>query len=128
MICCHPSPQRRFFLYESAGCLAVIFAVLFFYGCSNPVSAVAHQTLVVTTDLAKRLRGHVEFLASPELKGRKPGTPGNRAAADYDYIIARFREAGLEPLPSLNGYGQTISPLLGDNLIGARSAAVSGWG
>lgn len=88
------------------------------------MSAVDPRTLTVTSDLAKRLREHVEFLASPALKGRQPGTPGNRAAAEY--IVAQFRSAGLEPLPSLNGYGQTISPLLGDNLIGARPAAGSG--
>ncbi len=87
----------------------------------TPVDA---KTLPVTSDLAKRLRAHVQYLASPELKGRKPGTAGNREAAEY--IQARFREMGLESLPSLRGYGQRISSELGDNLIGVRPAATAG--
>lgn len=84
-------------------------------------TAIDPRILLVTSKLAKRLRTHVEYLAGPELKGRKPGTPGNRAAADY--IAARFRELGLEALPSVGRYGQQISPALGDNLIGLRPGA-----
>jgi hypothetical protein len=74
-----------------------------------------------TTDLARRLHAHVQFLASAELKGRKPGTPGHRKAADY--IVAEFQKAGLKPLASLHGYRQTVSQELGDNLISTRSAS-----
>jgi hypothetical protein len=77
-------------------------------------------SLTANTELAKRLQRHIAFLASHELRGRKPGTPGNRAAADY--IAARFRELGLEPLPTLKGYAQEISPGIGDNLIAVRPA------
>lgn len=80
------------------------------------------------TDLARRLQTHVQFLASAELKGRKPGTAGNRKAAEY--IVAEVQKAGLEPLASLNGYRQTVSQNLGDNLIGIRHASgqlASGW-
>ncbi len=84
-------------------------------------TAIDPRTLLVTSELANRLRIHVEYLAGPELRGRKPGTPGNRAAADY--IAAKFRELGLEPLSSMGGYGQRISPALGDNLIGVRHGA-----
>lgn len=84
------------------------------------MTSVDPKFLPVTSDLAKQLHAHVLFLASPELKGRKPGTPGNREAADY--IKARFREIGLAPLPSLNGYGQQLAGELGDNLIGVRPA------
>jgi len=87
-------------------------------------TAIAPQTLPITSHLAMRLRSHVDYLASPALRGRKPGTPGNRMAAEY--IAARFREADLEPLPSLGGYGQQISPQLGDNLIGVRRALNAG--
>ena len=87
-------------------------------------TAIAPQTLPITSHLAMRLRSHVDYLASPALRGRKPGTPGNRMAAEY--IAARFREADLEPLPSLGGYGQQISPQLGDNLIGVRRARNAG--
>jgi hypothetical protein len=75
-------------------------------------------TLRATSPLGRRLKDHVEYLASPALQGRKPGTAGNREAAKY--ISARFRELGLESLPSLGGYGQTISAKLGENLIAFR--------
>lgn len=92
------------------------------------VAEVDPSTLPVTTELAQRLRSHVAYLASPALKGRKPGTPGNRAAADY--LSTQFWTIGLVPLPSLRGYGQLITPELGHNLIGVRQAAsrsVSRW-
>jgi hypothetical protein len=78
------------------------------------------RLLPISSDLAKRLQRHVQYLAGPELKGRKPGTPGNRAAADY--IAARFREIGLRPLAALGGYYQRIAPSLGDNVIAVRPA------
>jgi hypothetical protein len=43
------------------------------------------------------LRAQVEFLASEELGGRLTGSEGERQAADY--IAARLREIGVEPLP-----------------------------
>jgi hypothetical protein len=81
-----------------------------------------------TSDLARRLQTHVQFLASADLKGRKPGTPGHRKAADY--IVTEFQKVGLQPLASLNGYRQTVTQELGDNLIGIRPASNSlgsGW-
>ena len=74
--------------------------------------------LQIRSEIARQLRSHVEFLAGPELKGRKPGTPGNQAAAHY--IVTQFQEAGLAPLHSLRGYRQPISAELGDNVVGAR--------
>jgi len=81
------------------------------------------RTLPVTSELATRLRDHVEFLASPALRGRQPGTPENRKAADY--IAAHFRDAGLDSLPSLRGYAQALPRNLGDNLFGLRRAQSS---
>ena len=46
---------------------------------------------------------------------------GNREAADY--LAARFREMGLAPLASLNGYRQQISPAVGDNVLALKPAA-----
>ena len=88
---------------------------------SSMTAAVDPHTLPVSTDLARRLQAHVRFLAGADLHGRKPGTEGNRRAADW--LAARFREIGLEPLPSLGGYRQTLSGNLGDNLIGMRRAS-----
>jgi len=46
-------------------------------------------------DVAAALE-HVRILASPEMEGRKSGTPGAERAARY--IAGQFRSAGLEPL------------------------------
>jgi len=80
--------------------------------------AIDPSTLPITSDLAKRLHAHVNYLASPLLKGRKPGTPENTVAADY--IAEIFKHSGLEPLSSLEGYRQPITVDIGDNIIGVR--------
>jgi hypothetical protein len=98
-----------------------LIVVFLLPGCAHAQTPVNPHTLTAHSQPAQYLRSHVEFLAGPKLKGRKPGTAGNRAAAEY--ITARFQEAGLTPLPSLNGYGQPVSPELGDNLIGMRPPA-----
>lgn len=84
-------------------------------------TAVDPISLQVSSDLARRLQTHVRFLAGPDLHGRKPGTEGNRRAADY--LAGLFQDIGLEPLPSLGGYRQMLSGDLGDNLIGVRPAS-----
>lgn len=78
----------------------------------------------IHTELALTLRAHVEVLAHPELNGRKPGTAGNRRAAEY--IRGQLQEAGLSPLPSLGGYAQSLPRDLGDNLLGARPTTATG--
>ncbi len=113
-------PRRRWVVIFGLAPLLLAGTIAGYLFAMTPVDA---KTLPVTSNLAKRLRAHVEYLASPELKGRKPGTAGNRKAAEY--IQARFREMGLDSLPSLRGYGQRISSELGDNLIGLRPAATA---
>jgi hypothetical protein len=49
---------------------------------------------------------HLRFLASDELMGRAPGTPGGQAAARY--IAEHFREVGLAPLSGADGYYQPV--------------------
>ncbi|MFP4366850.1 MAG: M28 family peptidase [Bacteroidales bacterium] len=49
----------------------------------------------------RELRQHIEYLASPELKGRYPGTPGDSLAAEY--IKYQFINSGLDP-GSENGF------------------------
>ena len=80
------------------------------------MEALDPRTLPITTTQAQRLHTHVSFLASPALAGHQPGTAGNRQAAQY--IEEQFRLVGLQPLPSLGGYRQTISDRMGDNIIG----------
>ena len=93
-------------------------------GCLRTMEAIDPRAIHFKGELAQRLRAHVERLASPELAGRQPGTAGNRIAGEY--IEARFREMGLERLPSLVGYRQPLSPELGDNIIGMKPAAIEG--
>jgi len=85
-----------------------------------PIPPIDPTLLPVVSSYSQRLRTHVEFLASPELKGRKPGTIGNQRAADY--ITQNFILAGLKPLPSLGSFRQSIGHLLGDNVLGVRFA------
>ena len=85
-------------------------------GCLRTMEAIDPRSLLITSTSGQRLQHHVSFLASPELSGRQPGSPGNRQAARY--IEEQFRAVGLEPLPSLGGYRQAISPTIGDNLLG----------
>jgi len=72
--------------------------------------------LPLSSRAAQRLGAHVQFLASPDLTGREPGTIGNRKAADY--IEATFRETRLHSFPSISGFRQIISSRLGDNVLG----------
>lgn len=53
---------------------------------------------------AAELRAHVEFLASPELEGRKLGTPGAEKAEAY--VAAAMQACGLKPLGDQGGYFQ----------------------
>ncbi|MDI7274447.1 MAG: ABC transporter permease subunit, partial [Anaerolineae bacterium] len=50
---------------------------------------------------------HLQVLAGAELAARAPGTPGAEAAAEY--IAARFKEYGLLPRNTREGYFQTVT-------------------
>jgi len=109
-----PGPQSVFFLITETVTVLIAAAVA-------AMNLVDPKTLPpLADDLARQLKTHVEFLASPALAGRKPGTPGHRQAAAY--ITTQFSEMGLTPLPSLGSYGQLVSSDLGENLIGVRNA------
>jgi Zn-dependent M28 family amino/carboxypeptidase len=53
-----------------------------------------------------KIREDVAFLADDKLEGRKTGTEGEKAAADY--ISKRFKDLGLEP-KGTDGYFQTFT-------------------
>ncbi|MCA9033363.1 MAG: hypothetical protein KDA66_21270, partial [Planctomycetaceae bacterium] len=67
--------------------------------CADEARPPAPATPITLIDSAIRIaaddvRPHVQFLASPELKGRGPeGKPAAR-----EYIIAHFEKLGLKPL------------------------------
>jgi hypothetical protein len=50
---------------------------------------------------------HIAYLASDELNGRQPGTPGGRAAGDY--VAHHLAEYGLEPAGIDGTYFQTFT-------------------
>jgi len=84
------------------------FAVLPLVLALLPVRAAEEQIS------AERIRKHIEYLASPALKGRGTGTKENDKAADY--IAAEFKRYGLAPA-SGGSYFQpfpvTVGALLG---------------
>ncbi|MFQ5481651.1 MAG: M28 family peptidase [Nitrospinaceae bacterium] len=76
--------------------------------------------------LAARLSRHVHFLASPELAGRQPGTPGNRSAENY--LVGELEQYGLAALSpqaaGANGFRtQPIAPDIGSNVYSALTGA-----
>ncbi|HUR45823.1 MAG TPA: M28 family peptidase [Candidatus Saccharimonadales bacterium] len=81
----------------------------FFTGCIN-VPPVPNRSSKVSEDLFS----HVSFLSQPQLKGRKPGTRGSRAARQY--IEARYKAYGLVPWEGARGYELSFN--YGKNVVG----------
>ena len=79
------------------------------------------------------LRGHVAYLASPELKGRGLGTPGLDAAARY--VAEKFKAFGLAPGGDGGTYFQTLRIAKGEdgqphdvvNVIGVLPGTRPDW-
>ncbi|MCK4659022.1 MAG: M28 family peptidase [Phycisphaerae bacterium] len=63
---------------------------------------------------------HVKYLASDELEGRMTGKKGARLAGEY--IAARFKEAGLEPLGNNGTYFQEFPFPAGVALVREKNA------
>ena len=75
--------------------------LLFLAALSSAALASADDAL-----LENRLRAHVEFLASDELRGRQPGTVGYDIAARY--VASQFAQMGLEPAGAQGSYFQPV--------------------
>lgn len=95
----------------------LLLGLLFLVACSptitpSPLPATPTPTAPgIATSASERISGaaifeHVQVLSSPEFGGRKAGTPGDRAAAEY--IAQRFAAAGLEPAGDAGSYFQTF--------------------
>lgn len=69
-----------------------------------PATNILDQARMFDEELALE---HVIYLASAELEGRQPGTPGGWAAGDY--VAARFADYGLEPAGDEGSYFQTFT-------------------
>jgi peptide/nickel transport system permease protein len=74
---------------------------------AGPLSSAEDYIHGATMFDEQRALEHVRVLASDEMGGRLPGTPGGRAAGDY--VAARLAEYGLEPAGVDNTYFQTFT-------------------
>ena len=73
------------------------------------------------------VRGHVEVLAGPGLRGRESASPDEAAAAAF--VASMFRGYGLQTAPGMTGYTQTadvvVRRLTGPALLTANGAPVA---
>ena len=74
---------------------------------------------------AEDMRGHLSFIASDALEGRKTPSRGLDIAAEY--IAAQFRRAGLEPAGD-DGYFQTANWATAGRDIGSARLTISNGG
>jgi hypothetical protein len=110
--------------------LALVAACSLLFACSKeaPPEAVPEPAAPAETNVgvgleaidSTRIRAHLEYLASDELKGRMTGTPEYDKAADY--VAKEFAEIGLEPGGEDGGWMQPV-PMLA-NRIDVDSATV----
>ena len=70
---------------------------------SQPAGQTARQHGSPTADA---IRAHISFLADDLLRGREPGTPEFKIAANY--VASQFRRAGLGAAGDAGGYFQTV--------------------
>lgn len=107
--------------------LFFIFSVLTFFLASDLLSQSFNSEIE-----ANEIEAHVRYLASEELKGREPGTDGDKAAANY--IKSKYKQAGLTLLAD-NGIqyfevikgisiGKKSSLSVGDSVYKLNSAYV----
>lgn len=89
--------------------------VLLSFGMCFPlfITAQNSQTSSTTVD---RLKEHVVYLASDELEGRATGSEGEKLA--YEYIIAAFEKAGLQPKGDEGSFLQAFNFVAGRKYVG----------
>ena len=73
-----------------------------------------------------QLRDDVAWLADDARTGRGIGTPGLDASGDY--LAQRFKDLGLQPLPSLDGYFQSFDYVFGSELVADKTGLVADGG
>ncbi len=97
-----PSPSLNQHPLEAVGIRAAIIAALAIAVVPVasllllPASSVFGQEAVPSSVSLKRITHDIEYLASDEMGGRYPGTPGIELAVEY--IVEEYRKAGLQPL------------------------------
>ena len=93
-------------------------ALLFGFATSSLVSAQSNAAI----DPGKRLDQDIKFLASDEVEGREPGTPGIELAADY--IIDTWKEYGVKSGTGDGTYRQKFNVNMGTILDRENSKLV----
>lgn len=83
----------------------------------------AQSCPTIPTDMDKRLRGHINFLADDKLEGREAGSRGEKLALDY--MNLEFLGLGLLPVTNSGNYGQPF-PFYGDVTIDPESKLLAG--
>jgi len=92
----------------------VVFIVLYFLSFN-----VGHtQTTFDAKQVTQKLKNHISILASDAFEGRETGTNGEHFA--YDYIIAQFKDIGLETKGS-DGYLQPFD-FTKETVIGEKTS------
>ena len=76
--------------------------------------ALAQQPASQTTPSPERLRAHITYLASDRLEGRRTGTSGANAAAEY--IAKAFADLKLKPGAAKSSYRQSFPYVAGVEL------------
>ena len=99
----------------------LLAAAVWWVGFAQGQNGPANSTPASAEITAGRMQAHVNFLASPQMKGRGTGTPELNKAANY--IAAQFRKAGLEPLEG-KSYFQKFSVTVGAALGKDNHAAI----
>ena len=79
----------------------VVVLVLFL----SPLSLLAQKLTKADKVLIQNLKGHIQFLASDELEGRRAGDIGEQKAVDY--IIGQYQNLSIRPLGD-NGFIQSF--------------------
>ncbi|MFT5139992.1 MAG: hypothetical protein ACI9H8_001247 [Lysobacterales bacterium] len=78
-----------------------LYTLLLLFVCTNVLAQIDSDQL-----LQDRIKAHIEFLASDELRGREPGTEGYDIAANY--VASQFRQMGLVPAGAEDSFFQQV--------------------
>ncbi|HEY9255485.1 MAG TPA: M28 family metallopeptidase [Stenotrophomonas sp.] len=100
--------------------ILLLSACLFVGGVAQAANDAAGQAID-----AAALSRHVQVLASDEFEGRAPATAGEQRTLDY--LIAQFRQAGLQPGGDDGGWTQSV-PLVRVQVEGPAEASLSQGG
>ncbi|NOZ75673.1 MAG: M28 family peptidase [FCB group bacterium] len=84
---------------------SISLSLLLLWGCTAPpVQPMATPVYANPAITADEFLGHIKYLSSDKLKGRRSGSPEDRIARDY--IVKQFKAAGIDPLNPDGSYFQ----------------------